>query len=90
MPTFNLTIDGFDGEYEFDCHEFTEPINIGDAYVFWFDFIGTPTICRTESEMLEINENEIKSTAVLDFVSGFWKKCFKIKNTNFDISKLDN
>ena len=72
-------------EYTFELYENTEPINIGDYYLFWF---GSWCIaqCETLSEHREINPNGIvKQKNIIDFVAGFWKNCFKIKSTNYNL-----
>ena len=90
MKNFKTKIEGseIDKEYEFECYDNTEPIEIGDAFLFFFAGIVDVQICQSENEKEEINpNNKVRDPEmVMDLVAGFWKNCYKIKNTDFDIS----
>ena len=90
MKNFKTKIDGFEEEFDFECYDNTEIIEVGDAYLFFFAGIADVQICVSDNMKYEINPNNHKSddNCVLDFVSGFWKNCYKIKNTNFDITVI--
>jgi len=86
---FKTKIEGYDEEFEFDCYENTYPIEIGDKYIFFFGGIVDVQICDTDSIKAEINKNSrVKDHTKIDFVSGFWQNCYKIRSTNFDLSKV--
>jgi hypothetical protein len=91
MKTFKTKVeDGGDVEYEFQCYENTEPIEIGDKFLFFFAGIADIGVCQSEHEKEEINQNDrIRDKNSIDFVTGFWKKCYKIKSTNFDYKLMD-
>lgn len=87
MVNFKRKIEGHDKEFDFECYDNTETIEIGDTYIFFFGGICDVQICHTESEKLEINKNDrVKDLTKIDFTTGFWKKCYKIKSTNFDLN----
>jgi hypothetical protein len=91
METFNTKVESDDSgkEYKFECYDNTEPINIGDNYLFFFAGIVDISECSSENEKKEINPNNRKrDNTKIDLVTGFWKKCYKIKSTNFDLSKI--
>ena len=89
MIKFKTKVEGYNEEYDFECYENTEPIELGDAYIFFFCGIADVQVCDSENVKYEINKNDIvKSEAKIDFVSGFWRNCFKIKSTNFDLSTI--
>lgn len=76
-------------EYDFLCYENTEPIEIGDAFIFFFMGIADVQICNSENIKKEINPNDrVRDGKTIDLVTGFWEKCFKIKSTNFDLDTL--
>lgn len=89
MRKFITKVDGaeLDIEYTFECFENTEPINIGDDYLFFFAGTAATCKCSSENEMAEINPNDRKSTGFGDLVTGFWRNCYKIKTTNFQIDE---
>jgi hypothetical protein len=89
MENFKTKIEGHDEEYEFECYENTEPIEIGDKFIFFFAGIADVQTCDSENVKTEINQNDrVENHAIIDFVTGFWKKCYKIKSTNFDLTKI--
>lgn len=60
----------------------TEPINIGDKFIFSFGCIYDIQICDSESMKFEINENDLKyNENTIDLVYGFWKRCYKVFRT---------
>ena len=73
--------------FHFECYENTEPIEIGDKFIFFFAGIADVQICETESQKEEINKNDRVSTGLGDLVTGFWKNCYKIKETNYIIKE---
>lgn len=77
-----------DKEYVFICHENYEPIRVGDKYLYFFAGSADVCECYSENEKSEINENDHKSDAIIDLVTGFWKKCYKIKTTNFNLDLI--
>ena len=89
MEKFKTKIEGYDQEFEFECFDNTEPINIGDNFLFFFGGIAGIEICHTEHELEEINpNNRVKDMTKIDLVTGFWKNCYKIKETNFDLKNI--
>jgi hypothetical protein len=90
MKNFKREIEGHSNvEYDFECYENTDVIEIGDAYIFFFAGIADVQRCSSDTEKNEINKNDrIKSDTVIDFVTGFWTNCYKIKTTNFDLSDI--
>lgn len=83
MKKFKTKIEGYEEEFNFECYNNTEPINIGDKYIFFFGDIVDVQICDSESIKLEINKNNrVKDNTKIDFVTGFWQNCYKIKSTN--------
>jgi len=87
MKNFNTRVEGHDSEFTFECYENIEPIEIGDKYIFFFGGIADVQICDSEEVKYEINSNDrVKDHTKIDFVTGFWKNCYKIKNTDFDLS----
>jgi len=91
MRTFKTKLINDDSglEYDFECFENTEPIEIGDKFLFFFWGGADVQICDSENSKFEINKNNYKSECVIDFVTGFWENCYKIKTTNFDLSTID-
>ena len=77
-----------DEEFEFECYENTEPIKMGDAYIFFIWGISDVQICDSEIIEKEISRNDRvhDTTKAMDLITGFWKKCYKIKSTNFDLN----
>lgn len=89
MRKFKTKIEGHDSEFNFECYENTYPIEIGDKYIFFFGGIADVQICECETEKYEINQNNKKyDETKIDLVTGFWRKCFKIKSTNFDLNLI--
>lgn len=35
MIKFKTKVEGYNEEYDFECYENTEPIELGDAYIFF-------------------------------------------------------
>ena len=91
MKTFKTKIDGHgDTEFEFECYENTEPINLGDKYIFFFAGMVDVQVCDSDTVHYEINPNDrVYDKNKIDFVTGFWKKCYKIKSTDFDLSSVN-
>jgi len=89
MKNFNTKIDGSEKTYTFECYENTEIIKKGDVFIFFFGGIADVQKPYSDAELVEINPNDkIPDLTKIDFVSGFWKNCYKIKNTDFNISNL--
>lgn len=89
MKKFKTKVEGHNEEFDFECYENTEPIEIGDKYIFFFGNIVDVQVCDNEKIKFEINENNlIKDQSKIDFITGFWKNCYKIKSTNFDLSTV--
>ena len=89
MREFKTKIEGHEEEFSFVCYENTEPINIGDKYIFFFGGIADVQVCDSENVKAEINKNDrVKDHTKIDLVTGFWKNCFKIKSTDFDLSTV--
>lgn len=89
MENFKTKVDGFDKEFEFECYDNTEPINIGDKFLFFF--FGTADVqkCNSETEKIEINKNDrVYDTTKIDLTTNFWKNCYKIKKTDFDLTTI--
>jgi len=76
-----------DKNFHFECYENTEPIEIGDIFIFFFAGIADVQTCYGENQKEEINPNNRKSTGLGDLVTGFWMNCYKIKETNFKLPK---
>lgn len=90
MENFKTKIDGHPEEFSFECYDNTEPIEVGDAYIFFFAGIADVQLCFSEDVKYEINQNDrVHDHTKIDFVTGFWKKCYKIKTTDFDLTNLD-
>lgn len=84
MIKFKTKIEGHEGEFDFECYENTEPIEIGDKYIFFFGGIASVQICDSEREKEEINKhNRPYRFDIIDLTHNFWTVCFKIKSTNF-------
>jgi hypothetical protein len=89
MRRFNTKIEGYQEEFDFLCYDNTEPIEIGDKYIFFFCGIADVQICDSENVKAEINKHDRPyQENKIDFVYNFWTKCFKIKSTNFDLGKV--
>jgi hypothetical protein len=90
MENFKTKIEGFNDEFNFECYPNTHPIEIGDKYIFFFCGIADVQICDSENVKYEINKNDrVRNPNIIDAVTGFWKRCYKIKSTNFDLSLID-
>jgi hypothetical protein len=89
MKKFETKVDGYgDKIYSFDCYENTEHIGIGDKFIFFFAGIADVQECCSEREMYEINKNDRVSGGFGDMVTGFWRNCYKIKHTDFDLTQV--
>ena len=91
MRKFKTKIEGsdLDKEFDFECYENETPIEIGDKYIFFFAGIADVQICDSESIKSEINKhNRPKQDHLIDITHGFWRNCYKIKSTNFDLSTV--
>ena len=89
MKNFKTKVEGSDKVYNFDCYDNDEVIEIGDAFLFFFAGIADVQKCYSENEKGEINPNNRVSTGFGDLITGFWTQCYKIKETDFDITKID-
>lgn len=90
MKKFTTRIEGSDDkqEFDFECYDNTEPIEIGDKFLFFFAGIADVGTCSSENEKHEVNQNDrVRDNTKIDLVTGFWKNCYKIKSTNYDLSK---
>ena len=87
---FKTKIEGYlDKEFNFECYDNTEPIEIGDNYLFFFAGIADVQKCISENEKFEINKNDrIRDNFTIDLVTGFWRNCYKIKSTNFNLNNI--
>ncbi len=56
---------------------------MNDAYLFMYEDELCISICSSVEEM-----NNINLTNMTKQNPGFWKQCFKIKTTNFDLNKI--
>ena len=89
MINFKTKIEGHEEEFYFECYENTEPIEIGDKFIFFFGGIADVQVCDSENVKFEINKSDrVKDESKIDLVTGFWQKCYKIKETNFDLSTV--
>lgn len=79
-----------DKEYSFECYDNTEPIEVGDVFIYFLMGIADVQVCATEKEKYEINPNDrVLDSSKIDLVTGFWRNCYKIKKTDFDLSKVE-
>jgi hypothetical protein len=91
MREFKTKIEGSDSdkEFDFECYENDTPIEIGDKYIFFFAGIADVQICDSESIKSEINKHDRPyKEDCIDLVHNFWRNCYKIKSTNFDLSTV--
>lgn len=90
MKNFKTKIDGNgDQEFDFECYENTETIEIGDKFIFFFGGIADVQTCDNEAVKSEVNKhNRPYQQDKIDLTHSFWTKCYKIKKTNFDLSKV--
>jgi len=65
-------IDGHKKEYLFECYENTEPIEVGDKYLYLIGNVALVKKCRYESTIFEINKSSIDC-----------ENSFKIKYTDY-------
>ena len=73
-------------EYTFEVYKNTEPIKAGDYFLFYYCGYHIEK-CEHEGEEYELNPNNhvAKPETVIDLVTGFWKNCWKIKKTNYNL-----
>ena len=91
MEKFKVKIEGADKEdqqFNFECYDNTETIEIGDAFLFFFAGIADVQICDSENMKEELNPNDRVSTGFGDLVTGFWKNAYKIKETDFNLEEI--
>lgn len=89
METFKTKVEGYSKEFEFECFDNTEPIEIGDNFIFFFGGIADVQKCTSDTTKYEINQNNHEPKPdTIDLVTNFWRNCYKIKSTNFDLSKV--
>ncbi len=89
MKKFKTKVEGHDSEFEFECFDNTHPINMNDKYIFFFGGIADVQICDSEQVKFEINpNNRVKDNSKIDLTTGFWKNCYKINSTNFDLNLI--
>jgi hypothetical protein len=92
MNIFKTKVDSSESEeeYLFICYDNKTPIEIGDYFIFFFGGIADVQKCMDENMRYEINENDrVSDPNVIDFVTGFWRNCYKIRSTKFDLSTVD-
>lgn len=78
-----------ENEYNFCCCENTETIEIGDFYIYFFCGTADVVKCISENEKYEINKNDrVRDKTKIDMVTGFWKNCYKIKSTDFNLESI--
>ena len=78
----SVSIDGI--KYNFNLYENTEVIDIGEYYLMGALGEWTVIKCDTENEKFEINPNDLVKKNAGDMIAGFWRNCYKIKETNFN------
>jgi hypothetical protein len=90
MKYFETKIEGHqDKTFWFKCYENTEPIEVGDFFIFFWGGIADVQRC-SKSGIIEINPNNIpRKTNCIDSSYGFWKNCYKIELTNFPLQTVD-
>ncbi len=70
MKNFKTKVEGHEGEFNFVCYENTEPINIGDKYIYFFWGMADVQVCDSENCRFEINQNDrVEDFSVLDFLA---------------------
>lgn len=82
-----------DGKYHFfELYPNTEPIEIGDLYVFAFGGEWFYSVCSSEQERSETNYNPNRkpNKGTIDLVTNFWTHCYKVKNTSFNYKDYGN
>ena len=92
MKTFDVQIYSVNDNniYHFECYENTEPIEMNDYFLFFFGGVADVGKCDTMQGKIEINENNKQPIkGILNLTIGFWKNCYKIKNTNINYNILD-
>ena len=76
--------------FNFVCFDNTHPIEIGDKYIFFFGGIADVQVCDSENVKQEINQhNRPYQKDKIDLTYSFWQRCYKIKETNFDLNLVD-
>lgn len=56
-------------------------------YIFFFGGIADVQVCNSDIEFYEINKNDKqRDYSKIDLVTGFWKNCYKIKNTDYKLN----
>jgi hypothetical protein len=77
-------------DFDFECYPNDEPIEIGDYLLYFFAGIADVSKCENETEKSEVNKHDRprKENCVMDLTHGFWRNCYKIKNTNFDLTTV--
>ena len=91
MHNFKTRVDSSDSAevFNFECYSNTESIEIGDYFLYFFAGIADVQQCYSEHEKSEINKNDrVKRDDIIDLVTSFWKNCYKIKTTNFDLTSI--
>ena len=91
MENFKTKVDSSDSNKKFDftCEDNTTPIEIDDYFIFFFAGIADVQKCLTEEMKYEINQNDrVLDNSKIDLVTGFWRNCYKIKTTNFDLTTV--
>ena len=91
MRKFKTKIEGSNSKkkFDFECYENNTPISIGNEYIFFFAGIADVQKCSSETEKSEINKNDRPyQKDKMDLVYNFWKNCYKIKSTNFDLNMV--
>lgn len=91
MQNFKTKIDSSnsDEEFDFECYDNDFPIEIGNKFIFFFAGIADVQICDSESVKLEINKhNRPRKEDCIDLVHNFWRNCYRIKSTNFDLTTI--
>jgi hypothetical protein len=92
MRTFKTKITGCgsDKAFTFECYENTHQINIGDKFLFFFGNIADVQVCDSQIMKSEINKHDRpEQTDCIDLVCNFWRNCYKIKSTDFDLTIVD-
>ncbi len=91
MIHFKIQIESSDSkeEFEFECYPNTEPIEIGEYFLFFSAGIADVGKCSSEHEKSEINQhNRPKQENLIDCTYNFWRNCYKIKTTNFNLQAV--
>lgn len=87
MRHFKTKIDGYEQEFNFECYDYIEPIEIGDKFIFFFGGIVDIQVCDSENVKEEVNKHDRPYREdIIDLVHSFWTKCYKIKTTDFNLN----